>query len=533
MGSEVLRRGLVLSAALALLAGCGGGGGGGTVGVSPSASPASGASVAVANVRLSGAVTYDSVPNITGALNYAATVAKPVRGAVVEILNAASNIVASANTDEKGLYSVAVPSNTSLIVRVKAQLSQLGAGPSWDVSVRDNTQANAIYAMETPTFASGTAAVLARDVHAPSGWGGSGYSGMRVAAPFALLDTIYTAQAKVLSVAPNTAFPALRVFWSANNVPASGNPALGQIGTTFFGNGTGGRTIFVLGKENVDSDEYDESVIAHEWGHYYQSAFSRDDSPGGSHAITDRLDRRVAFSEGWGNAWSGIALGRSNYIDSVGPGQAQGSNVDLRAGDGSDPGWFREASVQSILWILNGQVGFKAIHDTMTGPFKRGLPVTSIHPFAAAFYLTAPEGASNLSALLTGQKISAFSDPYGVLEMNDGGVQAALPMYQSAAAGAVKSACVSNQAGAGNKLGSYAYLRLTAPAAGTHTITVLADSSAVDPDWVVYSGGQIAEADGLGQSEAASVNFPAGESILVINDFNNTSASTCFKVTIQ
>ena len=40
-----------------------------------------------------------------------------------------------------------------------------------------------------------------------------------------VLDTIYAAQAKVLSVAPSTAFPPLRVFWSVNNVPASGNPA--------------------------------------------------------------------------------------------------------------------------------------------------------------------------------------------------------------------------------------------------------------------------------------------------------------------
>ena len=74
----------------------------------------------------------------------------------------------------------------------------------------------------------------------------------------------------------------------------------------------------MLGKENVDTDEYDASVIAHEWGHYYQSAFSRDDSPGGAHSGGDRLDRRVAFSEGWGNAWSGIALARSNYTDSSG-----------------------------------------------------------------------------------------------------------------------------------------------------------------------------------------------------------------------
>lgn len=531
MECRLFWRGLALSAALALVGGCGGGGGGGG-GISAVPSPAAGVPAA-ASVTLSGVATYDSIPNTTGALAYAASSAKPIRGAVIEILNSASTVIASTSTDANGAYSVSVPSGTSLIVRVRAQMSQVGAGASWDVSVRDNTQSNAIYAMETPTFSSGTTASLSRDIHAPSGWGGSSYSGTRVAAPFAALDTIYAAQAKVLSVAPNTAFPALRVFWSANNVPATGNPALGQIGTTFFSNGSAGRAIYVLGKENVDTDEYDSSVIAHEWGHYYQSAFSRDDSPGGSHAITDSLDRRVAFSEGWGNAWSGIALGRSNYTDSVGPGQAQGSNVDLRTGVDSNPGWFREASIQSIIWNLNGQVGFKAIHDTMTGPFKNGLPVTSVHPFAVAFSSAAPGSASNLATLLAGQSISAASDPFGGSETNNGGVAVALPMYQRATPGAVNSACVSNQAGSGNKLGSYVYLRFTVPSAGNYTVTVAGTSTAVDPDFAVYNGGQIAEADGLGQSETAAVSLPAGESILVINDFNNSSASTCFNVTIQ
>jgi hypothetical protein len=52
-----------------------------------------------------------------------------------------------------------------------------------------------------------------------------------------------------------------------------------SIGSTFFINRSTGKEIYVLGAENVDTDEFDDSVIAHEWGHYYQSSFSRDDSP--------------------------------------------------------------------------------------------------------------------------------------------------------------------------------------------------------------------------------------------------------------
>ena len=188
-----------------------------------------------------------------------------------------------------------------------------------------------------------------------------------------LLDTVYTAQAKVLSVAPATAFPPLRVFWSVNNVPAGGDPRAGaDRHDLLHRQRRAAPRDLCAGQGKRRHRRIRRPVIAHEWGHYYQSAFSRDDSPGGSHSLSDLLDRRLAFSEGWGNAWSGIALGRSNYTDSVGPGQAQGSNLDLTHGRAVRiPGWFREASIHSILWNLNSQVGFKPIHDTLTGARSR------------------------------------------------------------------------------------------------------------------------------------------------------------------
>lgn len=518
----------VATAAVATLAACGGGGGGGGGFAGIAALPVA------STVTLSGTATYVSVPNPSGALVYGASTPKPIRGASVEIVDSATAaVLATATTDGSGAYSAVLPANTQVLVRVKAQMVQSGSGANWDVTVRDNTQSDAIYALESPSFSTGVAS-LARDVQAPSGWDGSRYATARVAAPFAVLDTVYAAQAKMLSVAPGTTFPALKVYWSANNVPAVGNPALGQIGTTSFTLSGGARAIYVLGKENVDTDEYDSPVIAHEWGHYYQSAFSRDDSPGGSHALTDRLDRRVAFSEGWGNAWSGIALGRSNYTDSVGPGQGQGASIDLSASV-AGPGWFREASIHLILWRLNSQVGFQPINDTLTGAaFKNGVAVTSIHPFTAAFGAVAPASASVLANLLTSEQISAApSDPLGTSETNNGGVNGVLPMYRTATVGGSTTACVTNSQGAGNKLGSYVYLRFTLPSAGTHTITVSGGGAAADPDFEVYAGRLIDQSLGFGTSETKAVSLPAGDNVLVINDYNNSSTSTCFNVSIQ
>jgi hypothetical protein len=323
------------------------------------------------------------------------------------------------------------------------------------------------------------------------------------------------------------------VFWSVNNLPASGNPALGEIGGTSFTGNAAGYAIYVLGKENVNTDEYDASVIAHEWGHYYESAFSRDDSPGGSHSLADRLDRRVAFSEGWGNAWSGIALGQSFYADSVGPAQAQGSRIDLAAGSVGMRGWYSENSVQSILWNLDRQLGFKPIHDTFTGLLKRTPAVTSIHSFAAAFAATTPAGASVLSGLLSGQNIAvALNDPFGISETNDGGIPGALPMYRSAVVGGSTQACVTNRAGTPNKLGNYVYIRFTAPTPRAYQI-VVEGPAGTDPDFSVFNGRLVASAEEIGLAETSRVDLASGDSVLAIHDFNNSPASPCFTVTIQ
>ena len=530
---------VLATATVVAFAGCGGGGGGGgggaaffpvVGGTAPTATPAS--------VTLSGTATYESIPNTTGPLNYSASLNKPVRSAIVEILDGNAAVIASTTTDASGVYSVSVPSNSTVSVRIKAQSQQSGSGATWDLSVRDNTQSDGIYAMESPAFSSGAAAVT-RDLRAPSGWDGSSYSSRRVAGPFALLDTVLAAQEKVLSVAPATVFPMLRVFWSVNNIPAGGNRAVGQIGTTSFIDSTSGRSIYVLGKENVDTDEYDVSVIAHEWGHYYQSSFSRDDSQGGSHSPLDLLDRRVAFSEGWGNAWSGIALGRNNYTDSVGASQSQGSNLNLTNGPSSNPGWYREASIQSILWNLNGQVGFKPIHDTMTSAiFKNGVAVTSIHPFTAAFNAVSAGNASALGSLLLAQSISAAAnDPFGLSETHDGGVAQALPMYTTATVGASSSACVTNQAGTVNKLGNYVYLKVAGLAARNYSISVTG-AAGTDPDFFVYSGRLVAVAQTETTNvQTAAVSLASSDAVLAIRDYNEGAASgsntTCFTVSIQ
>ncbi|MGI4779850.1 MAG: hypothetical protein ACRYGA_17330 [Janthinobacterium lividum] len=482
-----------------------------------------------ASVAVEGVATFDFVPSTAdGRLDYSAVVAKPIRGAAIELLGADGAVLASGTTTDAGRYSLTVVSNKQVSVRVRAQAKSAGTA-TWDFAVRDNTASDAIYAIASATFSSGTSASLQRDVNAPSGWNGTDYDAVRPAGAFALLDTVYTNVMKVVAVAPTATFPVLNVFWSPANVGASGNRTLGQVGTTsFVESGNGDRSIYVLGRANIDTDEYDASVVSHEWGHYYQSAFSRDDSPGGVHGAADLLDRRLAFSEGWGNAWSGIALTRSTYTDSSGARQSLGYVLDLSTGPQTNRGWFRETSIQAVLWNLERLGGFGPIHTAMTGPFKTGLPVTSIHPFAAAYATATPSQSGTLAALLGEQAISgSLTQPWGDAESNAGGISLALPLYQRADA----PVCVANQAGQGNTLGRFAYVRITLANSGNHRV-VISGAGNTDPDFEVYQGRRVAGAYGSAAgSEDAVLGLAAGESVLVVYDANSTTS--CFTVSIN
>ncbi|MDH5484320.1 MAG: hypothetical protein OEY43_03710, partial [Gammaproteobacteria bacterium] len=276
------------------------------------------------NVSVSGVISYDRVPhNPDGSLDYtAAFVSMPVRGATVDAVYPGG--VQSAATDVNGNYQICVPKDTNgMIIRAYAEMKATGQ-PGWDFTVVDNTQGQALYSIQTAPFNVLASNITAKNRHAQTVWGGSSYT-KHEAAPFAILDSIYDAYRTVLNECKGAQFPALKINWSENNVDVSGSPVDGNITTTAFD----GEQIYVLGKEDADTDEYDGHVIIHEWAHYFEHNFSRLDSIGGSHSGGDILDIRVAFSEGFSNAYSAISTGDVNYYDSGGGNQSQGFFFNL------------------------------------------------------------------------------------------------------------------------------------------------------------------------------------------------------------
>ena len=526
----------VLPAAALLLAACGGGGG--------DSGPSS--------VTISGIVEYEFVPpnpNCQG-LDFASTVVRPIRGATLQLVDSSNAELATTVSGEDGSYSFpGVDSNRDLRIRVRAELKKTGS-PSWDVEVRDNVvdpdDANPPLLSDRPLYAivsdfnTGNADLI-RNLTARTGWDGSSYSETRAAAPFAILDTIYSAMQLVLSVDPDAAFAPLDAFWSINNTSfgTSIDVDSGELTTSFYSRDTD--SLFLLGDASVDTEEFDDHVIVHEWGHYFEDNFSRTDSVGGPHGIGDLLDSRLAFGEGWASALAGIALDDPLYCDTGRPGTTD-ALLALGLEDGFyDPrGWYDEVSVLRFIYDLwdttdnliddqtgneivgaepdNGSIGFGPIYDVMVGPQAFTETFTNIFSFASELRPMLPPGdQAFLDDQLVREDMTPGFDKWGEGELNDAspdGQQSrdVLPLYVNMPVdGTVVNICSNDDydgAGNGNKLATYRFLRLDVPTTSAYDVRVVTTTADTipgdddpndprdrsDPDIVIFRDGQPLEA---------------------------------------
>lgn len=551
-----------------LLAACGGGGGGPS-GSPPGGNPPGGSPT---TVTVSGKITFDRIPfdaTLGGGLNPNAIVELPARGVVVDAIGGGSTL-ATTTTNASGDYSLAVPSNTQIFIRARAQMQKSDAAPTWNFRVLNNAGGDALYVLDSTTFSSGTNN-LTRNLRAASGWTGSGYTQTRAAAPFAILDTVYQATSLITSASPAAEFAPLNLYWSINNrsgtVDQNDDPILciddGDIQTTFYTLGSAANEtddcgdpiaagIYVLGAVQAgsggvvgDTDEFDQHIIAHEFGHYVEAQFSRSDSIGGIHADGDKLDLRVAFGEGWGNAFAGMVLNDPVYRDSFG-GMTDDFSVNLEIDDTRflDGGWFSEASIGEILWDAfdpaneptdNVALGFGPIFSALVGEQRNTPALTSIYSFAAALEQAAPAQAAGVADLLEGERIFG-DDEFGVGETNDGGDPSALPIYRPLSLNqGQQSVCVSAANGSDNTLGYFKFFRLDLAANAVVTFNVVgfangADTApAVDPDIYVYRNGSL-EAAGITEGSSTETisqeSLEAGTYVIEVYDFALRSGST-------
>lgn len=486
-------------------------------------------------VMISGKVNYEFVPpnlNCAG-LDFASTVAQPIRGATVQLIDTAtSNVIDSTTSDDLGDYVFTnVAALTNVRLRVRAELKRSGS-PSWDVEVRDNVdtsgsppplQNRPLYALDGADFNTGSSDLI-RNLTASTGWGGASYTGPRSAAPFAVLDAIYSGIQLVLSADANATFTQLDAFWSVNNALVSPTDIdAGELGASFYSTnpdgGAANPSLFLLGDANTDTEEFDDHVVVHEWGHYFEDNFSRSDSIGGAHTLGETLDARLAFGEGWATALAAMALDDPIYCDTGVPGTNGGFGIDSENGGFGVQGWYNEISVVTLLYDLfdtandgtdTDSLGFQPIFDTMVGPQTNTEAFTTIFSFATELrpMLNAQQQAF-LDSQLERENIDSIGlDIWATNETNDvGGNRDVLPVYTDLTAdGSVTNICANSDFDRpdrdGNKLAEDRYIRLSIPVIDTYDVVATTttatpvtpdpnDRDQSDPDVYIYRDGAL------------------------------------------
>ena len=401
-------------------------------------SPGSGVSF-----NLSGTARYTSIP-VSSGLSYGSSTLVPIRRAILQALQG-STVVALTRTNDNGEFNFTVNVNSggvTLRVLARSTISSytpdtLGGtgfencnGASWDVRVLDNVTNNSasatngclrnVYAVTGSTEYTTTTSGITLDAvtsHATN------YT-TRNGSPFALLDTSVRGLEAACEGNASQNFPLLFVNWSSSNTTStSGGTTAGGISTSYFtteGNSAIGN-LYILGREDVDTDEYDKHVVAHEFGHYLENKVFRSDSIGGAHSMGDALDPRVAFGEGFGNAFSGMVYRDPAYVDTSGTNQASAFSINVStAPSGDDRGHFSERSMQFLLWNLwentDGTANsgsFNRIFNILANYQKTTPALTTGHSFSAHYNAVYGGSAENLNTYVTGS--SATLIPYNAL----------------------------------------------------------------------------------------------------------------------
>jgi len=541
-----------------LLISCGGGGGNTAPMVINSANSVAPVSTsntvttsANSSVTISGKITFDNISHNSqnSGLDYTRITPQAAQGIVVMMLNAQNEILGETLTDDTGDYAFTAESDSEIKIQARAQLKS--ANDNWNVRVSDNTSQDALYVIEGSLLSSGSSSAQTRDLHASSGWDGSRYAETRAAAPFAILNSIYQSVQSVVSVDPDAQMPDLNIHWSTRNRPIIGDTASGHIGTSSFRKDE--NAIYILGEEGRDTDEYDRHVIVHEWGHYFEHNLSRLDSLGGLHSLSDKLDPRLAFSEGWSNALAAIVTEDPNYKDSFGIGQSGGFDIDFENLHGHRPGWFNEGSVAAIIYdIFDEQqdgndfisLGFEPIYKAMTDPVLRnGEVFTTIFSFSDALNRQSGINEADYRQLLATQSITA-SDSLGRGESNDGTIASALPVYKEAKIEAQPVVvCSVDDAGSFNKLGNREFVFFTISQAGNYTISMsfLSGDDDRDPDFNLWQQGNVvmrSEASGA-LEETFTGRLETGSYVAEVYDFFNINGASnrrgdaCFEFSVS
>ena len=486
-------------------------------------------------------------------LDYLNSGYKPARFVEVQILDQSSGQVVDTEsplfTDAEGKVAVKLQVGQSVKVRIIASSRVNSDRGSWDFSIFDNQGSAALADYELYSVLSREIDVLTGDVDLdlklPSGWTGEGYSEPRLSAPFAILDSIIESAEYFARGDNRIDLPSLRVFWSTEN-----RPDQNSIGTSFYSDGN----IWILGDENVDTDEFDDHIIVHEWSHFLLDALSRDDSMGGDHGFDDLLDARVAYSEGLATALACLVLRDEIYRDISGPTQNGGFDFNCEQSGGfvEPSGWFSESAVIRLIYDVFDDVADESDRDDLYLSITQMQEIlfqkivaqsqgsaATIFSFLAASLEVASDLAAEVMDLAIAKNIGTELNSLDVLATNESNgaqgyknsegneTQYSLPLYTELEVNAQPiKLCQDTVHGRPNKISNRRLLFFRIESSGTYKLTVSAnilseDTREQDPDFLIYSASNLvfAAESWVSNKEETEIGLDPGSFWMEVYDF--------------
>ena len=272
--------------------------------------------VAVDTLSVAGQIKYQKFTFVKDkkALDKPQGSMQPVRFATVEAISSKDykTVLGKATTGEDGKYKITFRNSTnapSYFVRVSAASDKLQQQVMKSPANKDvYTYTSSAVSTSVPEQTN-----LNLEIKEADGAGA-----------FNIWDVTVSANAyakKFTGSAP----PKLDIYW----------PSIkdGDTWGSWFSNDNPGQ-IHISGctKCEYDPDEWDGTVIAHEYGHFVMAKFSTDDSPGGNHQVHVRSEPRLALSEGWATFFAGAALSLDYYYDTDDDGKVKSPDSKKSSG---------------------------------------------------------------------------------------------------------------------------------------------------------------------------------------------------------
>lgn len=253
----------------------------------------------------------------------------PIKFAEVRVVDSNSNVVQCGVTNSSGqikaldgVSTLKLPNNAGqFTIQVMSRSNKTfffaskGVSIPIDVSVKEDIYSNTVYDISTTVTSNGSTGAAIAPIALVAQADEALSSSIEGGAFNIYNNWITTAEYignNTGSASVSCLSDPLDIFWKAGFNPyqyvyPTANPATLQT-VSFYLRGynelyiNGGRVGNVT---TQDTDHFDDSVILHEIAHHIESVCGTPDSPAGPHSAQDRIDPRLAWSEGFGNFFGG------------------------------------------------------------------------------------------------------------------------------------------------------------------------------------------------------------------------------------